>query len=322
MPMKTAVAASLVAALFASPAVAQSDYPSKPIRVIGASAAGGISDIFMRSMGEALHKKWGQPVIIENRPGGNFNIGTRACAEAAPDGYTICLISNEAPTYNLFLYKNLPFDLENGIVPLSNLFFLTQALGVNAELGTKSVDDLVKVAQSKPKTLSYSAPAVPLILFMENLNKTRGIDLVKVPFKGGGDAINGVLTGVTPITFLGIGNMIAHLRSGKMNGLLIDSSKRSPLFPDIPTITEFGYKEPLTRSYFALYAPAGMAKAQMEKIAADIREVASDPAFRDRNLIQRGLEPVFDTPDQFMAFFRRDRETARRIVEAAGLKPQ
>ena len=306
----------------APPAAAQQDYPSKPVRVIAASAAGGISDIFMRTLGEALHKKWGQPVIVENRPGGNFNIGTRACAEAPPDGYTICIISNEAPTYNLYMYKNLPFDLENGIVALSNLFFLTQALAVNAELGAKSVADLVAIAKAKPKTLSYSAPAVPLILFMESLNRTHGLDLVKVPFKGGGDAINGVLTGVTPITFLGIGNMIGHLRTGKMNGLLIDSDKRSPLFPDIPTITEFGYNEPLTRSYFALYAPAGMAKAQMTKIADDIRAVASEPAFLDRNLIQRGLEPVFNSPDAFAAFLKQDRATAKRIVETAGLTAQ
>lgn len=312
---------SIAITLFAGSAVAQ-DFPAKPVRVIAASAAGGISDIFMRTLGEALHRKWGHPVIVENRPGGNFNIGTRACAESAPDGYTICIISNEALTYNLYTYKNLPFDLENGVVPLSNLFFLTQALAVNSDLGAKSVEDLVDVAKARPKTLSYSAPAVPLILFMENLNRTRGIDLVKVPFKGGGDAINGVLTGVSPITFLGIGNMIAHLRSGKMTGLLVDGDKRSPLFPDIPTITEFGYKEPLTRSYFALYAPAGVAKAQMEKVAADIREIANEPAFRERNLIQRGLEPVFDTPDQFAAFLKRDRDTAKRIVDAAGLGAQ
>jgi tripartite-type tricarboxylate transporter receptor subunit TctC len=298
------------------------DYPSRPMRVIAASAAGGISDIFMRSIGDALHKKWGQPVIVENRPGGNFNIGTRACAEAPPDGYTICIISNEALTYNLYTYKNLPFDLENGIVPLTNLFFLTQTLGTSADLGAKSVAELAAVAKARPKTLSYSAPAVPLVLFMESLNKTYGIDLVKVPFKGGGDAINGVLTGITPITFLGIGNMISHLRSGKMTALLIDSDKRSPLFPDIPTITEFGYKEPLTRSYFALYAPAGMAKWQLNKVADDIREIVSEPGFLDRNLIQRGLEPVFNTPDEFAAFFKNDRETAKRIVETAGLQAQ
>jgi tripartite-type tricarboxylate transporter receptor subunit TctC len=116
--------------------------------------------------------------------------------------------------------------------------------------------------------------------------------------------------------------MIGHLRTGKMNGLLIDSDKRSPLFPNIPTITEFGYKEPLTRYTSRSMRRPGMAKSQLVKIAADIREIVSEPAFLDRNLIQRGLEPVLDTPDEFAAFLKRDRATAKRIVEAAGLQAQ
>jgi tripartite-type tricarboxylate transporter receptor subunit TctC len=322
--MSTTLRALALAAFALSavwPAAAQ-DYPSRPMRVIASSAAGGISDIFMRALGDELHKRWGQPVIIENRSGGNFNIGSRACAEAAPDGYTICIMSNEAVTYNLYLYKNLPFDIENGIVGVTNLFFLTQTLGVNADLGVKSVAELAAYAKARPRTLSYSAPAAPLILFMENLNKDYGIDLVKVPFKGGGDAINGVLTGVTPITFLGIGNMLGHLRSGKMTALLIDSDKRLPVFPEVATLTELGYRGPVTRSYFGLYAPAGMPQAMRDKIAADIRAVAGDPAFRDRNLIQRGLEPVFSTPDGFSAFLKEDRARARLVIEQGGLTAQ
>ena len=292
------------------------------MRVIASSAAGGISDIFMRTLGEELQRRWGQPVIIENRVGGNFNIGSRACAEATPDGTTICIMSSEAVTYNLYLYKNLPFDLENGIVGVSNLFFLEQALAVNSDLNVKTVDELVALAKARPRTLSYSAPAAPLILFMENLNKQRGIDLVKVPFKGGGDAINGVLTGVTPITFLGIGNMLGHLRSGKMTALLLDGDKRTPLFPDIATIAEQGYRGPLTRSYFALYAPAGAPKLMLDKIAADVRAIAGEASFRDRNLIQRGLEPVFNTPDQFAAFLKQDRMRAKLVIEQSGLPPQ
>jgi tripartite-type tricarboxylate transporter receptor subunit TctC len=161
-----------------------------------------------------------------------------------------------------------------------------------------------------------------LILFMENLNKQHGIDLVKVPFKGGGDAINGVLTGVTPITFLGIGNMLGHVRSGKMTMLLLDGDKRTPLFPDVTTLAEQGYRGPLTRSYFALYAPAGMPKPMREKIAADVRAITTEPAFRDRNLTQRGLEPVFNTPDEFAAFLRDDRARARLVIEQSGLTAQ
>jgi tripartite-type tricarboxylate transporter receptor subunit TctC len=315
-----ALVAAAVAA-FALPAVAQ-DYPSKPMRVIASSAAGGISDIFMRTLGEQLHKRWGQPVIVENRPGGNFNIGTRACAEAAPDGYTICIMSNEAVTYNLYLYKKLPFDIENGIAPVTNLFFINQALAVNADMKARTLDELVAVAKARPKTLSYSAPAAPLILFVEHLNKQYGIDLVKVPFKGGGDAINGVLSGVTPITFLGVGNMLAHLRSGRMNVLLFDGDRRLPLFPETPTLTELGYKGPLTRSYFGLYAPAGTPKEMLAKVAADVRAIASEPEFRDKHFIQRGLEPVLDTPDEFAAFLKQDRLNAKKVVDEAGLVPQ
>jgi tripartite-type tricarboxylate transporter receptor subunit TctC len=297
--------------------VAAQDFPNKPVRIIAASAAGGISDIFMRAVGDELSKKWGQPVIIENRPGGNFNIGTRACAEAPPDGYTFCVISNAGVTYNLYLYRNLPFDLENGIVPVTNLFFLTQAMGVSADLNVKTVDELVALAKSKPKTLSFSSAAAPLILYIDHLNKTHGIDIVHVPFKGGGDAINGVLTGVTPITFVGVGNMISHLRGGKMNALLFDGDKRLTLFPDVPTLGEIGYRGPMTRSYFALYAPAGTPKPIMNKVAADIRAIAGEPQFSDRNLIQRGLEPVLNTPDEFAVYFKADRAASKLVVEQA-----
>jgi len=304
------------------PASAQlQNYPSKPIRVIASSAAGGLSDTFMRVLGDELYKKWGQPVVIENRPGGNFNIGSRACAEAPPDGYTICIMSNEAVTYNLYLY-NLPFDLENGIVPVTNLFFITQALAVSSDLKAKTISDLVAVAKARPLTLSYSSPAAPLVLFMETLNKEQGIDLVRVPFKGGGDAINGVLTGVTPITFLGVGNMLSHLRAGKMTALVFDSEKRSPLFPDVPTLSEIGYRGPVTRSYFAFYAPAGTPKEMLEKIAADVRAIGAEPSFREKNFIQRGIEPVLNTPDEFAAFLKEDRARAKRVVDQSAMKMQ
>ena len=307
---------------FVWPACAQlQKYPSKPIRVIASSAAGGLSDTFMRVLGDELYKKWGQPLVIENRAGGNFNIGSRACAEAPPDGYTICIMSNEAVTYNIYLY-NLPFDIEKTIAPVTNLFFITQALVVNADLKAKSLSDLVAVAKARPLTLSYSAPAAPLVLFMENLNKEQGIDLVRVPFKGGGDAVNGVLNGVTPITFLGVGNMLSHLKAGTMTPIVFDGDKRSPLFPDVPTLTEVGYRGPLTRSYFALYAPSGTPKALLEKIAGDIRAVGSDPSFRDRNFVQRGIEPVLNTPDEFAAYLKEDRARAKRVVEQSGMKMQ
>lgn len=316
--------AAWVAALSLAPqsGEAEPNYPIKPVRVITASAPGGLSDIFVRALGDQLHKKWGQPFIIESRPGGNWNIGMRACAEAPPDGYTICIISNDAVTYNPYIFKNMTVDVEADLLPMTNLFFITQALGVNASLGAKSMADLVQITKAKPKTLSYSTPALPLVMFMSDLNKDYDIDLVRVPFKGGNEAINGVLTMVTPITFLGIGNMIGHFRSGAMNALLVDGDKRNPLFPDVPSMAQYGYKRPLTRSYFALFAPAATPKKLVAKIVDDVRDVASDPVFRERNFALRGLEPVLNTPEEFTGYLKRDRAIAKSIVEESGIKPQ
>ena len=162
-------------------------------------------------------------------------------------------------------------------MPVTNLFFITQTLGGERRHQGEDGCGPRRLAKERPKTLSYSAPAAPLILFFDNLNREHGIDLVRVPFKGGGDAINGVLSGVTPIVFLGIGNMLAHLRSGKMNAVLVDSEKRSSLVPNVPTITELGYRGPVTRSYFAFYAPSGTPKDLVVKFADDVRAISSDP---------------------------------------------
>jgi tripartite-type tricarboxylate transporter receptor subunit TctC len=254
--------------------------------------------------------------------GGGMNIGGRACAEAPPDGYTICIMPNEVVTYNQYLYKNPGFDAERAIAPISNLFFLTQMLVVNSSLKVKSLAELAALSKAKPGTLSYSAPAAPLQLFVENFNKEQGADLVRVPFKGGGDAVNGVLSGATPITFLGVGNLIAHLQSGTMTGLVVDSEIRSPLYPDVPTLREVGYRGPVTRSYFGLFAPIGMPSALIQKIATEVRQIAGEASFRDKHLIARGLEPVLNTPDAFAQFLKQDRAEALRVVKDAGLQPQ
>ena len=168
-----------------TPCVAQ-DFPTRPIRTIAATSAGGTSDIFMRVLGEELQKRWGQPIVIENRPGGNTIIGGRACAEAPNDGYTICIVPGEVLAFNQVMFKKLPYDTEKDFEPITNLFFSISALVTNSNLDVKSLDELAALAKAKPKTLSYMAPSIPLALFMERFNQARGTDLVRVPFRGGG----------------------------------------------------------------------------------------------------------------------------------------
>jgi tripartite-type tricarboxylate transporter receptor subunit TctC len=311
--------ASLVT--IAAPAAAQ-DFPSKPIHVITTTSAGGLSDIFMRALGDELSKRWGQPFVVENRPGGSQNIGTRACAEAAPDGYTVCILNADVMCYNQFLFKSLPFDPEKSLQPITNLFHLIHMLVVNSDLKVKNIDELVALSKSKPGTLNYLTPGAPMALYMETLKKEKGADWVRVPFRGGGEAVNAILSGSTPIALFGEGNVIGHIRAGKMTPLLMMNNIKSPNFPDVPLLSDTGYKGAASQGWYGLFAPAGTPKAIVDKISKDVNAVVADAAFRERHLTARSLVPAINSPEKFAEEIKRDRATAQRVVKEAGLTPQ
>jgi tripartite-type tricarboxylate transporter receptor subunit TctC len=298
------------------------DYPAKPVRVITALSAGGTSDVFARVLGERFQKRTGQPIVVENRPGGALNIGGQACADAAPDGYTICLLPVETLAYNQFLFKKLAYDPQKSFAPITNVFFVTAVLLVNADLKVKSLEDLAALSKAKPGTLSYMSPAVPLAFFMENWRRASGADLVRVPYKGGADAATAILSGTTPVAFSGLANFVSHIRSGTMTPLAVDTEARSPLLPDVPTLREIGYKGLLTQAYFGFVAPAGTPQPMIAKLHDVIVDIAGDKAFAEKNMINLGLQPILDTPEQFARFLSENRETAARIVKESGIEPQ
>src|SRR6266851_1827847 len=308
-----AAVSQLLALLLVTWQAAAQDYPTRPVKAIVAVGAGGTGDIVMRVLGEELHRRWGQPVVVENRPGGASNIGARACADAPPDGYTICMMPGEPLAYNPFLYKKLSFDPAKDFELITNVFFNTQALVVNASLNVSTVDELVALSKAKAGTLSYTAPSLPLALYLEKLKRERGADWVSIPFRGGGDTTNAVLSGSTPIAFLGMQNFISHLQAGTMRGLAVDGAQRSALFPDIPTLAELGYRGNLTRVYFGLIAPAGTPKAIVDKIREDVARIGNDPVFRKKQFIDRALEPILSTPEEFARFLVEDRATSERV---------
>ena len=306
----------------APPAMAQSDYPNRPIRVITATGAGGTSDVFMRVLGDEYQRRFGQPFVIENRPGGGMNIGGRACAEAAPDGYTICNLPAETLIHNEFLFKSIPFTPQKDFAPITNPFFNTQVLVVSAALNVKTLDDLAAYSKAHPGTLSYTAPAMSLALFMEEWKKSSGADLIRVPFKGGGEAVNSMLSGTTPVHIFGILNWLGHIRAGTVRALAVDGEQRSPLVPDVPTLRELGYSGDMARVYFGIVAPAATPKPIIQRLHDQISTIAKDPAFIQKRVIEAGLEPIFDTPEQFAKFLAEDRVRSQRIVKASGLEPQ
>jgi tripartite-type tricarboxylate transporter receptor subunit TctC len=298
------------------------DYPARPIKVLTTTSAGGISDIFMRALGDELLKRWGQPIVVENRPGGMQNLGARACSEAPPDGYTICILNAEPVAYNQFLIKNMPFDPEKGLQPVTSLYHLIQTLVVNSQLNAKTVDELIALSKAKPGTLSYLTASVPLALYMETLKREQGADWVRVPFKGGGEAVNAVLSGSTPIALIGEGNVIGQIRAGTMTPLVMVNNIKSPNFPNVPTMAETGYSGVPSRSWYGLFTPAGTPKPIVDKLANEVASIVSDPAFRERHLTARSLVPAVNTPAQFAAEIDKDRAAARQVVRDAGLQPQ
>ena len=313
-----------VAAMMAAPALAQesaASFPSKPLRAITALSAGGSSDILMRVIGEQFLKKTGQSIVVDNRPGGAFNIAGQACGDSAPDGYTICLLPIETLSYNQFMFKKLAYDPKS-FEPITNAVFVTAGLIVNSSLGAKTLPELAAVSKAKPNTLSYMSPAVPLAYFVETWKKESGADLVKVPYRGGADAANAILGGSTPVAFSGIANFIPHIRSGAMNAITVDVETRSPLLPDVPTLRELGYKGPLTQAFFGFVAPKGTPKPLIDKLNQIIVEIASDKAFVEKNMVNLGLIPILDTPEQFAKYLKENWVLAERIVKETGLEPQ
>jgi tripartite-type tricarboxylate transporter receptor subunit TctC len=260
--------------------------------------------------------------VIENRPGGMQNVGARACTESAPDGYTICIINADPMVYNQFLLKNMPFDPENGLAPIINLYHLIHMLVVNSELKVKTVDELVALSKAKPGTLSYFTPGVPMQLYMETLKNERGADWVRVPFKGGGDAVNAILSGSTPIGLFGEGNVIGQVRAAKMTPLVMMNNIRSPNFPEVPLLAETGYKGAPSRSWYGLFAPAATPQPIIDRLAQEVATIVREPAFRDKHLTARSLVPAINSPAEFAQQIKEDRAVAARVVKAAGLEPQ
>ena len=321
MKLRTLLLSAALGLAALSPATAD-DWPNRPVKAITTTSAGGLSDIFMRALGEELRQKWGQPLIIENRPGGAMNVGTRACADSAPDGYTICITNADAILYNQFLFKKLPFDPETSVVPITNAFHLIHMLVVNANLGVKNVDELCALSKAKAGTMSYLAPGPPLFLYMETLKKEKGADWVRVPFRGGGEAVNAIMSGSTPIGLFGEGNVIGNVRGGQMTALVMLNNIRSPNFPNVPLLTEVGYNGPPSRSWYGMFAPAGTPKPMVDRLSKDIAGIINTPAFSDRHLRARSLVPAANTPEQFAEDIKRERVVAEKVVKDAGFEPQ
>jgi len=308
-------------ALLALPALAAAeDFPARPIRAIASQGPGGLSDLFMRAVAQGIGAAHLGTVVVEDRVGAEGTIGAQACAAAAPDGYTICILPGETLTINPIIQPS-DFDPAKKLVPITRPYYLTQMFAVNTSLHVHSLAELAALAKAKPNSLNYMAPSLSKVAFMQAFDKENGVDIVRIPFKGGGDAVNSMLTGTTQIAIFGIGNLVPFIRAGKIVGLAIDGDTRSPLAPEVPTFKEIGYTKHITATFFGIYAPAGTPKPIVDKLNKMIASVATKPDFEQKFLINRGLTPVFDSADHFAKALVADRVEGRAVVKASGLYP-
>jgi tripartite-type tricarboxylate transporter receptor subunit TctC len=312
-----------VLAAAAGPALAQG-WPAKPVRLVVAYPPGGGIDVMSRQIAEKLTAAWGQPVVVENRPGANTIVATDAVAKSAPDGYTVLMTTDATFSINPHLYAKLPFDTQRDFIPVTMLVLLQQLLVAHPSLPAGTLADLIALAKAKPGSInyaSYGSGSQPH-LSGEMLKYKAGIDLVHVPYKGISLAVPAVMAGEVQLTFAGIATSSAPLKSGRIKPIAIGGAKRSPLFPEVPTFAELGYPEVETHAWFGLFLPAGSPKEAVTRIYQDVKRVIDDPEFRQKQLVDRGYEPIASAPEEFSAYILKDRENRGRAVKISGAKAE
>jgi tripartite-type tricarboxylate transporter receptor subunit TctC len=313
----------LLLACFAAGAQAQA-WPVKPVRIVVAYPPGGGIDVMARQIGERLTSAWGQPVVVENKPGANTIIATDAVAKSPPDGYTVLMTTDATFSINPHLYKKLPYDAQRDFIPVTMLVLLQQMLVAHPSLPANTVDELIKLAKAKPGSInyaSYGSGSQPH-LAGEMLKNKAGIDLVHVPYKGISLAVPAVMSGEVQLTFAGIATSAAPLKAGRIKALAIGGARRSPLFPQVPTFTELGYPEVETHAWFGLFLPAGSPKEAVSRIHTDVKRVLDEPEFRQKQLIDRGYDVAGSTPEEFERYIRGDSERRARAVKISGAKAE
>ena len=309
--------------LFPALAAAQA-WPSKPVRIVVAYPPGGGIDVMARQLADRLTGAWGQPVVVENRPGANTIVATDAVAKSAADGHTVLMTTDATFSINPHLYAKLPFDTQRDFVPVTMLVLLQQMLVAHPSLAANTVPELIELAKKNPGKInyaSYGSGSQPH-LSGEMLKYKAGIDLTHVPYKGISLAVPAVMAGEVQLTFAGIATSTPQLKSGRIKALAIGGRSRSPLFPQVPTFAELGYPEVETHAWFGLFVPAGSPREAVERIHRDTKKVLDEPDFRQKQLIDKGYEVVGSSPQEFSAYIKSDYESRGRAVKISGAKAE
>jgi len=308
------------ASALAHPALAQA-WPTRPVRFIVPFNAGGTTDLIARIISQWLSERFGQNVIVENKPGGGTNIGVQAVVNAAPDGYT-WLFTLTTNVINPWLYKSLPFDFQRDIAPVAGLAEQPLVMEVNPSVAAKSVSEFVAYAKANPGKITFASFGIRTIshLAIELIKSQTGIDVVHVPYTGGAAMVPDIIAGRVQAGIDALPNSLPHIRAGSLRALAVMSAKRSSVIADVPAIGEIipGLE---VASWTGIGVPSGTPAAVIERLNREVNTGLADPTVLKR-FAEVGAVPLHFTPDSMRAMIVRDYEKWGRVVKAAGLKPE
>jgi tripartite-type tricarboxylate transporter receptor subunit TctC len=320
----SAIAACLLSILsLAATSLAHAQgYPTKTVRIIVGLAPGGTTDVFTRTLAQRLTEAWGQTVIVENRPGASGMIGAEAVAKAAPDGYTLLVSPQTSLAVAPALYGKAPYDTAKDFAPVSLLGSTPLVMIVHPSFPAKSFAEFVALAK-KGTPLTYGSGGVGSSPHMtgELISAALGVKMNHVPYKGENPAIADTIGGQIPIMFGNLPVALPHVRSGRVVALATTTAQRSPLAPEIPTMSEGGIKDFEMATWYGMLAPAGTPPELVQKIQRDSARVLSDAQTRER-LTQMGVDLILNTPEEFRTYLNAEIARYTKIIKSAGLKAE
>ena len=314
-------AASVVAALSTAPAWAQdSNWPTRPLRIIVPFGAGSGNDIVARLVGDHLTRTLGQPVVIDNRAGGNGTIGADAAARSAPDGYTLFVTTNTTQAAAPSLMKKINYDPVKDFAPIGRIANTPAMLLVNAALPVKTLAELIALAKARPGKLTYASGSAGTLVPGAMLTSMAGIDMLHVPYKSIPLGLNDVIAGQVDMMFTDMATGTPQVKGGKVRALGVSSLAPVPALPDVPPIAQT-LKDFELLAWYAMYAPAGTPAPVIERLTRELRAFVGTPATQER-LTVLGLQPMTSTPQELADFGRSELARWARLIRQAGIQPE
>jgi tripartite-type tricarboxylate transporter receptor subunit TctC len=316
------LATFFAATVLAGAAAEQADYPNKPIKFVVPFTAGSGTDIMARTIGDALSKSLGQPVVVENRPGAGGTIGAAQVAKSEADAYTI-LVHSSGHTLNPAIYPNLPYDTVKDLTGVTPLASLPNVMVVSPSKGWKTVADAVNAAKAKPGQLNYASAGMGSATHLnaEKFKLQAGIDALHVPFKGTPEALSDVIGGRNDWFFAPLSSALPLIKDGKLTALAVSTPQRTPALPNVPTTVEAGVPGSDYIFWVGMFVPAATPPAVVKRLNDEVQKALASADVKDR-MAKLGAEPFPMQPEQFNAFIRTEMESAARIAKAANLKAQ